>query len=159
MEPRVRIIGIGNWMRGDDAAGPKVVEAIASRELPEGVDVTLAPEDPIRLIDLLSGCGKAIIVDAALMDEQTGQVRVFRDEAEWSRVEPVSSTHSVDFQAVVPMARRLGIHTPCVLVAIQAERWGFGDPMTRQVEENLPTMLDAVLKEVDDEIQGPDHRR
>jgi hydrogenase maturation protease len=61
------IVGIGQELRGDDAAGALVVRRWAERnagKLP--ADVKILPLPGLGLLDQLSGYGKAILVDAVL---------------------------------------------------------------------------------------------
>ena len=155
---RVTIIGMGNRLRGDDAAGPLVVETLAGKDLPEGIAVAQAPEDPVRLIDMLADTDAAVFVDAADMEADPGTVKVFRRDEDWTAIQPLSSVHSVGIQQLLPMARRLGVTAPVVLVAVQAADWEFGREPTPAIMDHLEELGQTALKEACDALEGFDHR-
>ncbi len=155
---RVTIIGLGNRMRGDDAMGLLALDALAGQSLGDGIELAQAADDPIRLIDMLAETDAAIFMDAADMKAAPGTLRVFRDESEWTSVQPLSSIHSMGLQQIVPMARKLGIQTRVVLVAVQAADWSFGRQPSPQVLQQLTELKDTVLKEARDALEGIDHR-
>ena len=156
---RVTIIGLGNRMRGDDAAGLLAVDGLGRRPLPESMKVVEAPEDPVRIIDMLAETDTAIIVDAADMAAQPGTVRVFRSEEDWTSVATISSVHSVGLQQLLPMARKLGIDAKVVLVAVQASSWDFGEEISPEVLQHVTELEETALKEAYDALEDLDHRR
>ncbi|MGA8248276.1 MAG: hypothetical protein WB797_15335, partial [Nocardioides sp.] len=56
------VVGLGQPDRGDDAVGPEVARAVATRGLP-GVRV-LEREDPADLLDTWRGHDLVVLVDA-----------------------------------------------------------------------------------------------
>ena len=155
---RVTIIGLGNRMRGDDAAGLLAVDGLRRRPLPDAIEVVEAPEDPVRIIDLLAETDAAIFVDAADMKAEPGTVRVFRRDEDWTSVATISSVHSVGVQQLLPMARMLGIDAKVVLVAVQAAQWDFGEQTSPQVLEQVTELEETALKEAYDALEDIDHR-
>ena len=51
MTGRVVVIGVGNPLRGDDGAGPAVIEALRGR-VPDGTLLTVSDGEPGRMLDL-----------------------------------------------------------------------------------------------------------
>jgi hydrogenase maturation protease len=77
--PAVVVLGLGNPLRGDDGAGLKVAETVEARlrERPvPGVAVRTSTRAGLEVIDLLSGFGRAIVVDCLeVPDVVPGRVR------------------------------------------------------------------------------------
>ena len=69
----VRVIGVGNALRGDDGAGPAVARALVGR----GVDALEHAGDGVSLIDRWDGAGRVVLVDAMSAGLVPGTVRVF----------------------------------------------------------------------------------
>jgi hydrogenase maturation protease len=64
----VLVIGYGNTLRGDDAAGPRAASAVASWDLP-GVIAKAVPQLTPELAEPLATAHRAIFVDARLAAE------------------------------------------------------------------------------------------
>ncbi len=71
------IIGIGNRLRGDDALGPLMIDALRA-----GADVDLelidAGSDALGLIEYLEDRKQVVLVDACRMGAEPGTVRCFQ---------------------------------------------------------------------------------
>jgi hydrogenase maturation protease len=104
------IIGLGNDILGDDAAG-----LIAVRELKnhygEKVDLFESPNGGLELLDFLEGYEEAIILDSLY----TGQYRA-GTIIEYSSSDFESSTaqtpHYIGLPEVLKLAQKLGISAP-----------------------------------------------
>jgi len=149
-EMQTRIIGLGNRLRGDDAIGPVIVEQlIESGKLSGGVVAMEQGGDPMVLLDLISGCRKAVIVDAAEMGCEPGTVRLIRDGDIPAEFHLHTSLHAIDLQDVLALARKMRIATPVSLVAVQIKSCGFSDVLSSQVSESIPEITSIVLKEAE----------
>ena len=71
----VRVVGVGS-PHGNDRAGWLVAERLAAEpgwDATDGVEVTSAG-DPLRLVSLIDGCSRLIVVDACRSDRPAGTV-------------------------------------------------------------------------------------
>jgi len=59
-----RIIGIGNRLVADDAIGPRVLDALARRDLPPDVDLVEGGLAGLDLLASFPGCERIVLVDA-----------------------------------------------------------------------------------------------
>jgi hydrogenase 3 maturation protease len=146
--PRVAILGIGNELRGDDAAG-----VIVARELQSivGASLALAPGDrhaarsmrhlrgsPLHIIDAgavpeaFTGQLRrfdpdlVIMIDAAQMDQPPGTIRLI----EWQDTLGLSaSTHSLPLNVI---AQYLISELKCevILIGLQPEANDFDTPLS-----------------------------
>jgi hydrogenase maturation protease len=147
MAAAARVIGLGNRLRGDDAVGPLVVDRLVSRSLPGGVEAAESGGDPFALLDLIAGCGRAVIVDAAELGGATGEVRVLRGDSIPAEFRMHTSLHSVGLQDVIALARRMGVSTELTLVAVQVGSCGFNQPLSPEVSRAIPEITSIALKE------------
>jgi hydrogenase maturation protease len=67
------VVGVGNRMRGDDAAGLVVIDLLAD-EVPPGVRLVESGGDVTHLLDMWRGVSRAIIVDAVVSGREPGTV-------------------------------------------------------------------------------------
>jgi hydrogenase maturation protease len=77
----VRVLGLGNVLMGDDAAGPWIIEALlAGWEFPEGVSVVDVGTPGLDLTPYLAEADSVILVDTVQSDATPGTVRVYSRE-------------------------------------------------------------------------------
>ena len=113
---RILVAGIGNVFLGDDAFGVEVVNRLAKRELPAGVEVV---DFGIRGMDLAyalqEGYEAVVFVDAAPRGEAPGTLSVIEPELD-PEGEVVLDTHGMDPVRVLALARTFGGVPPRTLV-------------------------------------------
>lgn len=124
MSVALRIIGVGQRARGDDGAGPSVIEELRNAAFAEEVELVEASE-PSLLLPLLENASRVVIVDAALGAGKPGDVLVLRpEEIDKAAISPVS-THGMSVGQAIELARVVSSETVCpeiYLVAIAARR-------------------------------------
>jgi hydrogenase maturation protease len=111
----VLVAGIGNIFLGDDAFGVEVVRRLATRDLPEGVQVA---DFGIRGFDLahalMDAESTAVLVDATPRGGEPGTLYLI--EATVDEAAPDIETHGMDPATVLRMVHALGGRPPRVLV-------------------------------------------
>ena len=132
------VVGYGSDLRGDDAAGRRVAERIASLALP-GVRARslhqLAPE----LAAELAGCRLVVFVDA---DPGAGEVTVGALEPAESET---STTHHAAPEGLLSLAGRLFGHSPrAVLVRVPATDFEIGAGFSPMTQKGIDQAVAAV---------------
>jgi hydrogenase maturation protease len=142
------VIGIGNPLRGDDAAGLLVARRV--RELAgDDVDVRELEGEPSRLIDAWQGAATTVVADAARSGAAPGTVMRF-DATEGPLPPSLSttSTHALGLGDAVELARALGrLPSRLIVYAIEGARFGAGDTLTPAVTAAVDAAAEAVLGE------------
>jgi hydrogenase maturation protease len=83
---RVRVLGMGNVLMGDDALGPWVVEELeAGWDFPEGVSLTDIGTPGLDLTPYLAGAETVLLVDTVRADGPPGTIRVYSRQQLLSR--------------------------------------------------------------------------
>ena len=78
-ETEIRVLGLGNVLMGDDAAGPWVVEHLrAGWDFGPGVSVTDLGTPGLDLVPHLSGARVVVLVDTVKSDAPAGTLRLYR---------------------------------------------------------------------------------
>jgi hydrogenase maturation protease len=145
----LRLIGVGNRWRGDDAVGLVVAARVRPR-LPRGIAVLEHRGEPIELIDAFEGAHAAWLIDAVCSGAQPGTVHRF-DAAE--RALPAElfrvSTHRFGLADALELAGALGRLPPRVVVCgIEGSRFDPGGPLSPAVAAAAERLADALSTEL-----------
>lgn len=132
---RVALMGIGNRWRGDDAAGPAVIDRVSGRVEAVCVDAGEAPERHLGEV-VAEGPARIVLIDAVDFGGVPGEVGVFRPEDVLGRRE---STHDVSMATLLRYLRAMS-GADVILLGIQPERTGFGEPMSAAVEAGVAAL-------------------
>jgi hydrogenase 3 maturation protease len=152
-KPKIAILGIGNELNGDDAAGVLVVRRLKEQLAGQDgagdsgqvllIEAGLAPESftgPIRRF----GPDIVLMVDAASMDEATGSIGVldWRDSTGFG-----PSTH---LQPPSTLAEYLMHELGCAvaLVGIQPAVLDFDAPVSDPVERGVEELVDFLCQNI-----------
>jgi len=145
------VIGIGNRYRGDDGAGPKVVDALRAAAMPS-VETRLEPGEGAGLMEAWHGVERVFLVDAVVAGKRPGTV--YRIDAHRERVPQdffKYSTHAFSLAEAVEMARVLGELPPVLVIyGIEGGDFSAGDGLSTAVE----SAVDDVTRRIAEDITG-----
>lgn len=150
--PPPLVIGVGNDIRGDDAAGLRVARELRA-QVENGVRVVESQGEVTELLDLWDGQERVYLVDAL----QSGGL-----PGSWRRVavgnEPLpssvagTSTHGLSIASAVALGQILGrMPRQLVLYGIEATRF---EPGTEPCPEVLEGVL-QVTRALAEELESP----
>ena len=140
-DSRVVILGVGNTLKGDDAAGPLVCERLSGRVSATVIDAGAVPENYIgpvleALPDVL------FVVDAVDFGGRPGQIRVCMPE----EIRGFAfSTHALSLHLSIDLIRRerkLEVY----LIGIQAGRTKLGDCLSPAMQEAVEALADTLTQ-------------
>jgi hydrogenase maturation protease len=147
----VLIVGIGNELRGDDAAGLEVARGLADGDLPSGVLVQALEGEALGLLELWDGVDAVILVDTVRADAGSGAGTVHRVDAGAGPVpERLSrtSSHTISVSEAIELARSLGRLPPEVIVfGIEGSRFEAGSSPQDAVRRASDALVEAVRRE------------
>jgi len=149
---RTVVIGIGNPLRGDDAAGVVAAEHLRPR-VPEGVEVVSCSEEPSRLMEAWEGADRVLLVDTVASGAAAGTLHRFDagEEAVPARTFR-SSTHAIGIADTIELARALGRLPRRVRVyGIEAGSFETGSSLTPAVESAVAFLVKDVLADLEEE--------
>ena len=149
------VLGLGNPILTDDGVGIQVVRAAAAQCCPaNGVTFAEASVGGLRLLDLLAGYERVILVDAIqTRDGQPGNVyRLGLGELQASLHS--GSTHDLSLSGALALGRGIGMALPkdenIVIVAAEVEEvLVFGEACTRVVAATIPHAVELVMAELE----------
>lgn len=143
---KVLVIGIGNDLRGDDAAGRRAAEAVeqivaagASR-----ADVLQVHQLTPELAAELASCDAAIFLDASADLQQVGiAVRDLHPAGQ----PDVSSAHNHSPESLLALCRDLYQRLPrAVLISIPARSFDLGEELSAEASEGVRCAVAEVAK-------------
>lgn len=144
----IRIIGLGNAFKGDDAVG-----LLAARRLRalvgDRTEVVEADMAGVEIVDWMKGAQAVILIDAVRSGQRPGTIHRLDASAGpiSTRICPHSS-HAVSALDALELARALGLLPPKVIVfGIEAGDTEAGRPLSQPVTRALDEVVERVLRE------------
>jgi len=138
----VHLVGVGNQLRSDDAAGLEVVSSLRSKLGPApapGLKIHRCTPSPERLLAKLSEKpGKIVVFDAVEASKEPGAV-IFCGIADTTY--GFFATHNVPLKLIPGLAAR---EQDIYLVGIQPESLEVGEGLTERVRGSVEKVVAAV---------------
>jgi hydrogenase maturation protease len=164
MRSGILVLGLGNPLRGDDGVGPRVIEELSRRGLPEGVTALDGGASGLDLLHVLEEWQRVVVVDAADVGRERGGkippgqfVRFTLDQARLVEAADPFSLHHAGLGEVLALADALGRTLPeIVIFGVQPAEVGWARGLSPDVEAALPALADAVLTEVTGGVYAQD---
>jgi hydrogenase maturation protease len=148
------VLGMGNTILCDDGIGIYVTRTVAERFQQDGVTFAEASVGGLRLLDVIAGYDRIIMVDAIKTSEgKPGDIyRLSPCDLKMSLHS--GSTHDLSLPGALALGRGMGMQLPddegFVIIAIEAEDvLTFGEECTPAVAEAVPCAVEAVLAELE----------
>jgi hydrogenase maturation protease len=151
----VCVIGVGNAMRGDDAAGLRAARRLRGR-WGDAVTVIESDGEGTALIEAWDGAEAAIVIDAGRSGTAPGTVtRVDASDAPLPARTLRDSTHHVSLAEAIELARALGRLPPRVVVyAIEGAAFAAGEGVSQAVERGIDEAVERVSAEVESLLEA-----
>lgn len=151
------VIGVGQSLRGDDAAGLEAVRRW-QKKYPETASTpgihTEASELPgLSLLDLLEGAEAAVIVDAVQSSAPPGTLHSIGPDNLVAFTPDTGSAHGWGVAETLQLGRRLSpalANCRITLIGIEVSQVEMGTGLSREVESSLGNACDLIEKEVRD---------
>jgi len=145
---------MGNPILSDDGVGLLVAGRLAAEPLPDNVEVRQSEVAGLRLLELVRGFTRVIIIDALKSPAEVGREpgAVVRYEAEdFKGGHRYGSAHSIGLDTALEVGHRLGYDMPeeVVVFAIEAEDVEtFGEELSPPVAAAAERVLALVREEL-----------
>lgn len=145
----IRVIGLGNSLRGDDAVGLHVVRRV--KELLESeADVIEAEMLGVEVLELMKGRDLVILVDGAHTGVPAGTVQRWDVSRRIPLRNPFShSTHAINAMDTIELARALGELPPRVIIyGVEVGQVGAGAELSPSVVRAVEDAALEIVREV-----------
>jgi hydrogenase maturation protease len=153
MSPRTAplVIGVGNPWRGDDAVGPRTIEALARLGDHDRLDADLLTlgGEPARLVAAWQGRALVVVVDAIVTGQPPGTVHVITDLDRLSSETADVSSHGGGIAEAVALGRALEqLPDQLLVVGVEPAAVGHGDGLSPLVAASVDAVVRLVATEV-----------
>jgi hydrogenase maturation protease len=148
---KVVVAGVGQTMRGDDAAGITAVQAWQS-QYPQTanhpdmrVEITELPD--LDFLELLSGAEDALIVDAVVTGDRPGKIHILNEQSLLAVDQDTTSTHGWGVAETIRLGRTLkreDLPHEIRIIGIEAGQFETGARLSPEIIENLPQIISAI---------------
>ena len=152
------IVGLGNPILTDDGVGVKVayaLEGILPAKDNKDVTITEASVGGLRLMELLVGYDRAIIIDAIISNNGnvpgTFKKLTLDDLKSISPTQHSASAHDMSLVTALEMGKWMELHLPdqIAIYAVEVENINdFNEQSTPAVENAIPIVTKAVLGDI-----------
>ena len=141
-DSKTLILGIGNVLKGDDAAGPAVCRQLAEEKISaEIIDAGTVPENFIQPI-VKKKPDNLLIIDAVDSGAETGSINIFEMEQLSSLA---ISTHTLSPRIFVDMIRGQ-IDVEVMFIGIQPGQRQFAQEMSKHVIQAVSELSKALAQ-------------
>lgn len=145
------IVGCGNLLRGDDAAGPVLVRMLAEQGTPPGVRLIDGGTAGMDVAFAMRGCRRVVVVDASAIGVPPGTVhRVPGDELTDLRP-PEGNLHRFKWDQALGFAQWLlkeDYPDEVTVWLIEGESFEIGSPLTPAVQASVEQVVRDILAEL-----------
>jgi hydrogenase maturation protease len=144
------ILGLGNALRGDDGAGPAVIEWLSQQALPPGVEAIDGGTAGLDIVSTLMGHERAIIVDAANIGRAPGEwMRFTPAVAQLKENDTTLSLHSAGLAEALALGAALNVLPPTIIIyGIQPQNLDWALQLSAEVQAAVPGVGRAILHEL-----------
>ena len=144
----LKVISLGNELRGDDSIGPAVVNELRTMDLPDHVTLIDAGADASAVLEHLIAEEPVLLIDCAQMGKQPGEVVKFKvNDSNIKSFEKSISLHGFSFGEVFKMAEQFGPIPDCSIIGIEPKSIEFGQKLSDEVKQSLPSIINMVIEE------------
>lgn len=143
---KILILGIGNYLMGDEGIGVHVANRLQTENLPPGVDIVDGGTGGFHLLGYFEGYPTVILVDATLDNNPTGTIRLIKPR--FARDFPKAmSTHDIGLKDMVSALQLLGkmpaIHLFVVSIESLQQQ---GIELTPAIEKVIPSLIEKIVE-------------
>ncbi|MBS1979103.1 MAG: hydrogenase maturation protease [Bacteroidetes bacterium] len=145
-DPSILILGVGNYLMGDEGVGVHLVRMMEKDPLPEGVDLLDGGTAGFQLMEYLERYPTVIMVDATLDKNPVGTIRMI--EPKFSQDFPKAmSTHEIGLKDLIESLSLMGKMPKVYLFVISvADIANLHIGLSPQVKAAMDLLKNRILK-------------
>jgi hydrogenase maturation protease len=141
---RILILGIGNYLMGDEGVGVHMATRLQKEEMPEEVDVLDGGTGGFHLLEYFENYKTVILVDATLDERPVGNIRLIKPRFAVDFPKAMS-THDIGLKDLVSALQLLGkmpdIHLFVVSIESLQQQ---GIELTPAIEKIIPDLRSQI---------------
>ena len=144
MENRILVMGVGNYLMGDEGVGVHAAQRLSVYPLPENTDILDGGTGGFHLLEYFEKYPYVILVDATLDDNPVGTIRLIKPKFA-SDFPKAMSTHDIGLKDMVSALQLLGKGPEIYLFVVSIKSiQQQGIELTHEIEMVMPGLLKKV---------------
>ena len=142
----ILVLGIGNYLMGDEGVGVHTIHALSKIKLPENVDIMDGGTGSFNLMPILSQYPYVVFVDATMDNKPAGSINVLYPEFA-ADFPSVLSAHDVGLKDMIEALEFQNQLPKIVLVTVSiTEMIPMTINLTKEVEKSMVNVTDKILE-------------
>ena len=141
---RILILGIGNYLMGDEGVGVHVIQALSKEDLPKNVDIIDGGTGSFDLMPILSHYPLVIFVDATMDFRSPGTIDVLYPEFA-ADFPTVLSAHDVGLKDMIDALEFKGELPKIILLTVSIKGM---TPMSIELSDEVKTAIPDVINKI-----------
>jgi hydrogenase maturation protease len=143
---KVLILGIGNYLMGDEGIGVHVANRLQNESLPAEVDIVDGGTGGFHLLEYFETYETIILIDATLDNNPNGTIRLIKPRFAQDFPKAMS-THDIGLKDMVSALQLMGkmptIHLFVVSIESLQQQ---GIELTAEIEAVIPSLIEKIKK-------------
>ncbi len=140
----ILVLGVGNYLMGDEGVGVRLIEAMAEKQLPPGLELLDGGTGGFLLLDRFQAYGTVIFVDATMDGKPAGTISVLRPRFA-SDFPTALSVHDLGLKDMIEAVYLLDHKPDLYLVTISIDRI---DPMCVELSEAVENAIPGAIEKI-----------
>jgi hydrogenase maturation protease len=141
---KLLVLGIGNYLMGDEGIGVHIAQRLSNESLPENIDVIDGGTGGFHLLAYFENYDHLILVDATLDGNTPGTVRLIKPHFA-SDFPQAMSTHDIGLKDMVSAIQLLGKMPEISLFVVSIESiQQQGITLTDEIEAIVPELIQKI---------------
>ena len=150
---KIAVIGIGQSLRGDDAAGLEAIrqwqETFPATANRSEIRVEACELPGLALIDLIQDADAAIIIDAVKSSAKPGTIHCLHEKELSAFSSDAKSAHGWGVAETLALSHQLNQNLPPIrIIGIEAAQMTMGASMSKSIQDAIPLACEAIEREV-----------
>lgn len=146
------VVAVGNPIMGDDGVGARVVERLEETVGEERSDLTLANAGTTAFfaLEAMSGCDRAIVLDAIATGASPGTIHCYRyEDGAFTGESPEMTMHDFSFAEALRAGREAyDIPKEVLIFGVEPEHIEMSMELSEPVQRRVPTLERLVREEL-----------
>lgn len=140
----VLVLGVGNYLMGDEGVGVHVAQRLTDMELPPGVDVLDGGTSGFHLMGIIERYQAVVLIDATMDGQKAGTIRLL--EPRFASEFPRSmSTHDIGLRDVIEGLQVTDRLPKIYLITVSVEDM---EPMTIKLSPDVQHSVGIIVDEL-----------
>jgi hydrogenase maturation protease len=136
------VIGLGNTLLTDEGVGIHIVKALTRFPMPPDVHLMEGETAGVDLLSDILGSDRVVIIDAALMGLQPGNVRTFSSDELNPSSNFMASLHDMALPEVLKLGTILSQLPPILIIGVEPKTVEPGVDLSSDVKGCMPVLVD-----------------